>query len=32
MWAMHSSAETMGAQDLDSMVDVMRTFFAGRKA
>ena len=29
MWAMHSTAETLGAQDLTSMVAVMRTFFAG---
>ena len=30
MWAMHSTAETLGAQDLESMVAVMRTFFVGR--
>ena len=29
MWAMHSSAETCGAKDLATMVDVMRVFFVG---
>ena len=29
MWAMHSSAETLGAADLQAMVAVMRTFFVG---
>jgi len=29
MWAMHSSAETMGARDLDDMTDVMRVFYVG---
>ena len=30
MWAMHSTAETLGAKDLEGMVAVMRTFFVGR--
>lgn len=30
MWAMHSAAETLGASDLQGMIDVMRVFFAGR--
>ena len=30
MWAMHSTAETLGAHDLDAMTAVMRTFFVGR--
>ena len=29
MWAMHSTAETLGAHDLDAMVAVMKTFFVG---
>jgi aspartyl aminopeptidase len=30
MWAMHSSAETLGVQDLDAMVRSMRVFLTGR--
>lgn len=30
MWAMHSTAETLGVRDLDAMVSAMRVFLAGR--
>ena len=30
MWAMHSTAETLGAHDLAAMASVMRTFFVGK--
>jgi aspartyl aminopeptidase len=30
MWAMHSAAETLGARDLQGMIDVMQVFYSGR--
>jgi aspartyl aminopeptidase len=30
MWAMHSTAETLGARDLQSMIAVLDVFFTGR--
>ena len=30
MWAMHSTAETLGARDLDAMAAMMTTFYVGR--
>lgn len=30
MWAMHSTAETLGVRDLDAMVAAMRVFLSGR--
>jgi aspartyl aminopeptidase len=29
MWAMHSTAETLGAHDLGAMIDAMRVFYVG---